>query len=205
MYKRTGYNIVPETNLDEMCTTVDPRNTMRPILRRLRMEVKKTNARYQITHIHHSDHRTKFEINVQLERDAKTFTFILNQDYPFQAPLRMFVNGTAVSHEKYAALERMGALGGCVPQLNQSPNPLLCDEVKWELGKLHRGRKCLFCQLYRSGTWSPAKFLGTLVDEYLEVREEVLEAICKGVGRAKLTQYRVVLPDVLVDKILSWV
>jgi hypothetical protein len=59
--------------------------------------------------------------------------------------------------------------------------------------------------LYRSGTWSPTKFLGTQVDEYLAVRADVVGAICKGVGREKLMSYRVELPEEIVEEILGWV
>ena len=229
MYKRAGYHIVPETDLDEMCATVDPQDMMRTILRRLRIEVKRTNVEYQITHIHWptpGDHRAKFEIDVRLEREIggrmNQFTFTLNQDYPFQAPLRMTVNGSVVSHETYAALESMGggtppttplphgygtATPGTATPGTATPSAIgrigLCDEVKRELGRACP--QCLYCKLYRSGTWSPTKFLGTQVDEYLAVRAEIVGAIRRGVGRAKLMRHRVVLPEEIVEEILGWI
>ena len=113
----------------------------------------------------------------------------------------------AVSHEKYTTLQWMG--GVPPPRTPRQPTSiigsphLLSDEVKQEIGKIHSDR-CFFCQLYNSGTWSPMKSLGTQVDEYLAVRSDVVGAICKGVAREKLMRYRVVLPEVVVDEVLSW-
>lgn len=226
---RDGRYIDATTDLNELVTSIDSSGgDMRMVLKRLLMETKRTLSRYQIIHIKRPTphdrryaHHVKFEITVQLthqvprremDYDVVDFAFTLDQDYPFHPPRRMLVNGVAVSHEKYAALQWMGEVPP--PRTPQHPTPmpnlharshhLLCDEVKQELSKIHSDR-CFFCQLYNSGNWSPAKFLGTLVDEYLAVRADVVGAICKGVGRAKLMRYRVVLPDVLVDEILSWI
>ena len=197
---RDGRYIDVTTDLNELVTSIDSSGgDMRMVLKRLLMETKRTLSRYQIIHIKRpttNNGCVKFEITVQLtQRGAKyelvDFAFTVNQEYPFHPPLRMLVNGKTISHENYAALH------------HPRSHHLLSDEVKRELGKIH-GDRCFFCQLYNSGTWSPAKFLGTQVDEYLGVRREVVGAICKGVAREKLMQYRVVLPDVLVDEILSW-
>jgi hypothetical protein len=232
---RNGRYFDATTDLDELVASSDSTGgTMRCILKRLYAETKRSNTEYQIIYIHHPtphDYRTKFKITIQLTRyvgDRLTdFAFTLNQDYPFQAPLQMTVNGVAVSHEKYAALEALGRRPGVSPPNDSAysggiaPQPTpgtatpsaigratgratgLCDEVKRELGR--SCPRCLFCKLYGSGTWSPSKFLGTLVDEYLAVRADVVGAICKGVGREKLMAYRVELPEVIVDEILGWV
>jgi hypothetical protein len=43
------------------------------------------------------------------------------------------------------------------------------------------------------------------VDEYLAVRAEIVGAIRRGVGRAKLMRHRVVLPEEIVEEILGWI
>ena len=228
---RNGRYFDATTELDELVASTDSSGgTMRLILRRLCAEAKRSSTEYQIINIQWESqytHKGGFDITIQLTRDMTDYAFVLNQYYPFQSPRRMLVNGVMVSHEKYAALEALGRRpgvsppndsaynGGIAPQPSPgtaTPSAIgsaigLCDEVKQELGR--SCPRCLFCQLYGEGTWSPSKFLGTLVDEYLAVRADVLGAIRRGIGREKLMAYRVrgsvVLPEVIVDEILEWV
>ena len=244
---RNGRYFDATTDLNELVASTDSSGgTMRVILRRLFAEAKRSGTEYQIINIQWEDEHTYkggFKITIQLTRyvgDRLTdFAFTLHHHYPFRAPLQMTVNGVAISHEKYAALEALGrrppkeeALGrrppeGGVPPPRTPPPPVgqltpiggiapqqilgtatpsaigLCDEVKQELGRACP--RCLYCQLYGEGTWSPTKFLGTQVDEYLAVREDVVGAICRGVGREKLMSYRVELPEVIIDEILEWI
>ena len=216
---RNGRYFDATTDLDELVASSDSSGgDMRMVLKRLLVETKRTNTEYQIINIHRpslNDYREKFKVTIQLTRHSTDFAFTLNQDYPFQPPLQMTVNGTSVNHERYAALEWIGGPSRTIPYPKPMPNlyarshHLLCEEVKQELGALHRGRKCFFCQLYRSGTWSPSKFLGTLVDEYLAVRADIVGAIRRGVARKKLMEYRVCggvrLPEEIVEEILEWV
>jgi hypothetical protein len=215
---RNGRYIDASTDLTELVASTDSSGgAMRCILKRLLAEAKRSSTQYQIIHIRWNDAYTyegDFELTVQLTRNVgirpTDFAFTLHHHYPFRAPIRMTVNGATVSHETYAALElvagvppiRTPSLTNGIGSNRHTTHPL-CDEVKQELKRACP--RCLYCQLYGAGTWSPSKFLGTQVDEYLAVRADVVGAICRGVARAKLMAHRVELPEVIIDEILEWI
>ena len=274
---RDGRYIDATTDLNELVASTKS-SDLRWVLKRLLGETKRDSTQYQIINIQWENpytHNDGFELTVQLTRDTGNqmtdFAFVLDDHYPFRAPLRMTVDGAAISHEKYAALAEeilpprtppppgcgaqstatpgaigcgargtatQGAIrwstsipiaidatpsgigcaigGGIAPQptpsgigatpsgIGATPSGIgLCDEVRLELERTCS--RCLYCQLYGEGTWSPAKFLGAQVDEYLAMRAEFMDAFRLGVGRAKLMAHRVELPEVIIDEILEWV
>ena len=103
------------TDLSELRKSMDSSsaNILWPILRRLLMDTKRTLVRYQIVRIAHLS-VTDFELDIVirasytpyrgdvLDHRLSDFCFTLNQTYPWLPPVKMTVDGIAISHEKYA-------------------------------------------------------------------------------------------------------
>ena len=210
---RNGRYFDVNTDLNELVASSDSSGgDLKPILKRLLQETKRTGSIYQITNIRWESPNVYggiFEITIQITHEMNDYAFVLNQYYPFQAPLRIFVNGAIINHANYAALEWIARSSLTIPHTSPPPNirirnhAMLCDNVKRELGK--SCSKCIYCKLYKPNTWTPAKFLMTCVNEYLAMRTDVVDSFRRGIGREKLMKHRVELPEVIIDEILGYI